>query len=212
MSSQADVRSIEALKEFRVALALYAEEALGALGAVKMEARRTVQWVQHDRKTYWTEQIKRRREAVASARSEVVRRRLAKTPEHTPAMSEQKELLRNGRGRAPRGRGQGHPGQEVGADPPAGRPRVPGQHPPDLRPRRRRRPPGHRTCSAGWSTPWKPTSASRPPSARLAPGPAFEPIAGAILDEAERRAGPGSTAEPRADDDPDAPDDPDRPA
>ena len=42
MSSQADVRSIEALKEFRVALALYAEEALGALGAVKMEARRTV--------------------------------------------------------------------------------------------------------------------------------------------------------------------------
>jgi hypothetical protein len=95
LSSQADVRSIEALKEFRVALALYAEEALGALGAVKMEARRTVQWVQHDRKTYWTEQIKRRREAVASARSEVARRRLAKTPEHTPAMSEQKELLRN---------------------------------------------------------------------------------------------------------------------
>jgi hypothetical protein len=95
LSSQADVRSIEALKEFRAALALYAEEALGALGAVKMEARRTVQWVQHDRKTYWAEQIKRRREAVSSARAEVARRRLAKTPEHTPAMSEQKELLRN---------------------------------------------------------------------------------------------------------------------
>ncbi|WP_435008101.1 hypothetical protein P12x_005376 [Tundrisphaera lichenicola] len=94
MSSQADVRSIEALKEFRAALALYAEETLGALGAVKMEARRTVQWVQQDRKAYWIDQIKRRRERVASARSEVARRRLAKTPEHNPAMSEQKELLR----------------------------------------------------------------------------------------------------------------------
>ncbi len=94
MSSQADVRSIEALKEFRAALAMYAEEAQGALGAVKMEAKRTTQWLLHDRKTYWSEQIKRRREQVASARAEVARRRLAKTPEHTPAMSEQKELLR----------------------------------------------------------------------------------------------------------------------
>ena len=94
MSSQADVRSIEALKEFRAVLALYAEEAQGALGAVKMEARRTVQWLQHDRKFHWSEQIKRRREQVASARAEVARRRLAKTPEHTPAFSEQKELLR----------------------------------------------------------------------------------------------------------------------
>jgi hypothetical protein len=94
LSSQADVRSIDALKDFRAILALYAEEAQGALGAVKMEAKRTVQWVQHDRKTYWAEQLKRRREQVTSARAEVMRRKLAKTPEHTPAFSEQKELLR----------------------------------------------------------------------------------------------------------------------
>jgi hypothetical protein len=94
LSSQADVRSIQALKDFRAVLALYAEEAQGALGAVKMEAKRTVQWVHHDRKTYWTEQVKRRREQVTSARAEVMRRKMAKTPEHTPAFSEQKELLR----------------------------------------------------------------------------------------------------------------------
>jgi hypothetical protein len=94
LSSQADVRSIDALKEFRAILALYAEEAQGALGAVKMEAKRTLRWVQQDRKSYWSEQIKRRREQVTSARAEVARRKLAKTPEHTPAFSEQKELLR----------------------------------------------------------------------------------------------------------------------
>ncbi len=94
MSSQVDVRSVEAIKDFRVALALYAEEALGALGAVHMEARRTVHWVQHDRRNYWIDQVKRRRERVASARSEVARRRLMKTADSTPAISEQKEILR----------------------------------------------------------------------------------------------------------------------
>ena len=156
MSSQADVRSIEALKEFRVALALFAEEALGALGAVKMEARRTVQWVQHDRKTYWAEQIKRRREAVASARAEVSRRQLAKTPEHTPAMSEQKELLR----KAEAGLREAEAKVVL----------VKKWEPCSSRPSSNSRPasagsptspaatsPAPCTCSAGWSTPWKPT-------------------------------------------------------
>ncbi len=95
MSSQVDVRSVEGIKDFRVALALYAEETLGALGSVNMEARRTVHWVQHDRRNYWVDQLKRRREKVASARSEVARRRLAKTAHSTPAISEQKEILRH---------------------------------------------------------------------------------------------------------------------
>jgi hypothetical protein len=93
LSNQADVRSIDALKDFRAVLALYSEEAQGALGAVKMEARRTVRWLA-ERKIYWSDQIKRRREQVSSARAEVARRRLAKNGENTPAMSEQKELLR----------------------------------------------------------------------------------------------------------------------
>ena len=94
MSEQAAVRSIEALRDFRAALATFAEEALAALGAVDMEVRRTVQWVQHDRREYWLGQIKRRREQVAMAQAEVFRRKLAKTDDYTPAMSEQKELLR----------------------------------------------------------------------------------------------------------------------
>ncbi len=94
MSNQADVRSIDALKEFRVALALYSEDTLSALGAVEAEAKRTIQWLQHDRRMYWHEQIKRRRDQVAMAKAEVFRRKLAKTPDHTPAFSEQKEILR----------------------------------------------------------------------------------------------------------------------
>ena len=80
MSSQAEVHSIEALKDFRVALALYGEDTLAALGAVEAEVRRTVHWLEQDRPVYWQEQIKRRREQVAAAKSEVFRRSSRRSP------------------------------------------------------------------------------------------------------------------------------------
>jgi hypothetical protein len=94
MSSQAEVHSIEALKDFRAVLALYSDDTLGALGAVDAEVRRTAHWLQQDRPYYWQEQIKRRREAVASAKSEVFRRQLQKKPDYSPSMSEPVENLR----------------------------------------------------------------------------------------------------------------------
>lgn len=90
MSNQIAVNSIDALKDLRVALALYGEDTLAALGAVGAEIRRTVFWLQQERPWYWQEQIKRRREEVASARAEVFRRQLAKSS----SMSEQVENLK----------------------------------------------------------------------------------------------------------------------
>jgi len=94
MSTQATVHSVEALKDFRVALALYGEDTLAALGSIDAEVRRTIRWLEQERPAYWQEQIKRRREQVSQARAEVFRRNLQKRPDHTPAMSEQKENLR----------------------------------------------------------------------------------------------------------------------
>jgi hypothetical protein len=94
MSSRAEVHSIDALKDFRTALALYSEDTLSALGAVEAEVRRTSQWLQQERPYYWQEQIKRRREQVASAQAEVFRRRLQKTPDYSPSLSEPMEILR----------------------------------------------------------------------------------------------------------------------
>ncbi len=94
MSSRAEVHSIDALKDFRTALALYSEDTLSALGAVEAEVRRTSQWLQQERPYYWQEQIKRRREQVASAQAEVFRRRLQKMPDYSPSLSEPMEILR----------------------------------------------------------------------------------------------------------------------
>ena len=94
MSSQADVRSIEALKDFRAALAIYAEEALGGLASVGMEAKRTVHWVAHDRRDYWINEVKRGRERVSAARAEVSKRRMAQSAGSGSSFGEQKEILR----------------------------------------------------------------------------------------------------------------------
>jgi hypothetical protein len=94
MSSQATVHSVEALKQFRAALALYADDTLAAIGAVEAEVRRTVLWLEQNRPGYWHDQIKRRKELVSQARAEVFRKKLQKRPDYTPPMSEQMENLR----------------------------------------------------------------------------------------------------------------------
>jgi hypothetical protein len=94
ISSQASVQSIDGLKDLRTAFALFAEDAQAALGAVEMEIRRTIQWLQHDRRFFWQEQIKRRRELVSQAEAEVFRRKLGQASGSAPAYSEQKEVLR----------------------------------------------------------------------------------------------------------------------
>jgi hypothetical protein len=94
MSSQASVRSIDTLKDLRVALALYGEDTLGALGAVEAEVRRTLRWLQEEQPRYWQDQIKRRREQVSMARAEVFKKNLQKRADYNPPMSEQKDNLR----------------------------------------------------------------------------------------------------------------------
>jgi hypothetical protein len=94
MSSQASVRSIDTLKDLRVALALYSEDTLGAIGSVESEVRRTLRWLQEEQPVFWQNQIKRRREEVSSARAEVFKKNLQKRPDYNPPMSEQKENLR----------------------------------------------------------------------------------------------------------------------
>lgn len=90
--SQAGVHSIEALKEFRAALAIFAEDAGNALGTVEMEIHRATRWLQHERKEYWQEQLKRRREKASMAKSELDRRKLSGMFGHASSYSEQKEL------------------------------------------------------------------------------------------------------------------------
>jgi hypothetical protein len=94
MSQGANVRSVEAIKDFKIALINYAEEAHNALGSVEMEIRMIRNWLLRDQLTYWQSQIKRGQERVSMARTELHRRQLSQSNSDAISDTEQREALR----------------------------------------------------------------------------------------------------------------------
>ena len=68
MAQTANVRSIDAIKEFKIALITFAEEARVALSAAEMELNHTRNWLERDQLAYWKSQVKRCQEQVAKRR------------------------------------------------------------------------------------------------------------------------------------------------
>ena len=139
LSSHADVRSIDALKDFRAVLALYAEEAQGALGAVKMEAQAVTQLAPSRPQDLLVgaDQAKSRGRGLGPSGSgpPSTRQDARAHPGHERA----ERAAPQGRGPAPRSRDEGGLDQEVGARLATGGPRTARQHPTDWRPFRDRR-------------------------------------------------------------------------
>ncbi len=94
MSQAARVLSVQALRDFRVSLYKFIEEARNALSGVDMELRRTRDWLERDQLGYWQMQVKRRQEAVMNARSELHKRQIAAKGSDAISDTEQKEALR----------------------------------------------------------------------------------------------------------------------
>jgi len=94
MSQAARVLSVQALRDFRISMAKFIEEARNALSGVDMELRRTRDWLERDQLGYWQMQVKRRREAVMNARSELHKRQIAAKGSDSISDTEQKEALR----------------------------------------------------------------------------------------------------------------------
>ncbi len=94
MSQSANVKSIGAIHDFKVALANFAEEARTALSSSEMEVRRIRNWLLRDQLTFWQAQVKRRQEEVSMARTELHRRRLSQQGSNAVSDSDQKDALR----------------------------------------------------------------------------------------------------------------------
>ena len=77
MSETARVKNVDALREFRLALTTFIDDARNALTAVEMENRRVSEWVNHTQKFYWINEVKRRREKMNEIRGELHRRKLS---------------------------------------------------------------------------------------------------------------------------------------
>lgn len=94
MSQSANVRSVQSIHDFKLALATFAEDARNALSGVESDLRRTRNWLQRDQLSHWQAQVKRRNEEVSMARTELHRRRLSQQGSDAISDTEQKENLR----------------------------------------------------------------------------------------------------------------------
>ena len=64
----ANVQSLDALRDVRLALILFQERATSALGGLRTKIDRTRAWLEQDRPLYWRDQERRAYDGVASAR------------------------------------------------------------------------------------------------------------------------------------------------
>jgi hypothetical protein len=92
--SSANVRSTDAIKDFRLNLINFAEEARNALGSTEMEIRQVRNWLERDQLTYWRGQVKKCNELVSIARTELHRRQLSQGNSDAVSDTDQKEALR----------------------------------------------------------------------------------------------------------------------
>ncbi|MGO9470272.1 MAG: hypothetical protein ACLQVF_39755 [Isosphaeraceae bacterium] len=95
MSRSANVLSTDTLKDFKITLCNFGEEARNALSGVEMELRRTRDWLERDQLGYWQAQVKRRQEELMQARADLHKRKISQQGSDAVSDAEQKEALRD---------------------------------------------------------------------------------------------------------------------
>lgn len=78
MATQAKVTSTDALEAFRASLIVFLNKAHSALDQAGDDIRRTRSWIQHDQRTHWESEARRRARALAQAEQELLSARMTK--------------------------------------------------------------------------------------------------------------------------------------
>ena len=76
-SNQANVTSVDALDAFRSSLIIFQGKARRALDDATDELRRTRMWLQHEQRTRWENELKKRCRTLAAAEQELVSAKLS---------------------------------------------------------------------------------------------------------------------------------------
>jgi chromosome segregation ATPase len=92
MARKADVRSLEALKQAKAAIAEFRDSARAALSEAHSEAQRTLWWLQQTQATHWQQEYRRRVERVNHAKSELYRAQLAAMDPEATCLEQRKAL------------------------------------------------------------------------------------------------------------------------
>src|SRR5580704_4134685 len=93
MSPRANVRSLDAVREFRPAVVRFEDDVMAALTGLRTELNRTMQWLDHDCPAYWQHQIRNGFDTVAEARTQLSRKSMMTVAGHRSDCIDEKKAL-----------------------------------------------------------------------------------------------------------------------
>lgn len=87
----ANVHSIPALRDLKVGVLKFQQEAQGGLDGAQMELHRLIEWIEQDRPAYWQAQTRRAFDLVASTRAALASCQMRTVGGHRPSCIEEKK-------------------------------------------------------------------------------------------------------------------------
>lgn len=93
MKPGADVKSIDALRDFRAELKRYLTSLHGTLESLKMQSDRATDWVESDRARYWPRQAKKAGDELVEARNALLRCKMAATEGQKKSCVDEKKAV-----------------------------------------------------------------------------------------------------------------------
>ena len=99
MALPVNVRNIDVLRSVREAFILFSEDSKHAMDSMESEIRRCIDWLTHDQRIHWQNEVKRRIEKLSSAKAELHRKQISQKSgvkhdtEQREAIREAKERL-----------------------------------------------------------------------------------------------------------------------
>lgn len=93
MDRSANVKSLDAVRNFRGALAKFEEGARDGLTLLELEVRRAVDWIEQDRRRYWPSQAKQASDELAEARHALELCKLKYSANETPSCQQEKKAV-----------------------------------------------------------------------------------------------------------------------
>jgi hypothetical protein len=100
MGRFAKVSSIDALPRLAAALQKFRGEGVSALDDLEAELRRGLEWIHHERKDYWTRELRRAQDALNQARIQLQQAQtLRRVADRTPSCMDEKRAVERARRR-----------------------------------------------------------------------------------------------------------------
>jgi len=94
MARSAKVKSLDVVRYFTGAMRCFQEDGMASADELKLEVRRAVDWIQHDRREYWDEEVRKGWDRVGAARADLERcRTFRRIANHQPTCLDEKKAL-----------------------------------------------------------------------------------------------------------------------